>query len=109
MNIFLSKSGQHANEGWHNTLKTARGLRKHQNSHYSFAGVIQTFEDCARVVDNRVARMKNQWRTKQLSLATPYPWLKLFPFPGARTSDPGRQFKARGAKADGGEPANSIS
>ena len=70
-----------ANEGWHNTLKTALGLRKHQNSHYSFAGVIQTFEDCARLVDNRVARMKNQWKTKQLSLATPYPWLKLFPFP----------------------------
>ena len=70
-----------ANENWYNTLKTALGLGKHQNSHFSFAGVIQTFEDCARIVDNRVAKMKNQWRTKQLSLATPYPWRKLFPFP----------------------------
>ncbi len=29
-----------ANEGWHNTLKTAMGLRKNTNSHYSLAGVI---------------------------------------------------------------------
>jgi hypothetical protein len=86
-----------ANEGWQNTLKMS--LRKHQNSHYSFAGVIQTFEDCARVVDNRVAKMKNQWKTKQLSLAT-LPLAEVVSI--ARTSDPGRQFKARGAKADGG-------
>jgi MULE transposase domain len=70
-----------ANEGWHNTLKTAMGLRKNANSHYSLAGVIQTFQDCARVVDNRVSKDKIKWKTKQLSLCAEYDWLKLFPLP----------------------------
>jgi hypothetical protein len=43
-----------ANEDWHNALKTALSLRI-----YSFAGVIQTFEDCARVIDNRAAKQLN--------------------------------------------------
>ena len=70
-----------ANEGWHNALKTALKLTKNMNSHWSLKGVIQTFEDCARVVDNRYEKGLAEWGRKELSLTFHYPWLKLFPFP----------------------------
>lgn len=57
------------------------GLRENANSHYSLSGVIQTFEDCARIIDNRVEKDKRKWRTKQLSLCAEYDRLKLFPWP----------------------------
>jgi len=41
-----------ANEGWHNA-EDALKLTKNMNSNWSLKGVIQTFKDCARVVDNR--------------------------------------------------------
>ena len=70
-----------ANEGWHNALKTALKLTKNMNSKWSLKGVIQTFEDCARVVDNRYDKRLAQWERKELSLAFHHPWLKLFLFP----------------------------
>lgn len=69
------------NEGWHNALKTALGLARDQNSHYSLAGVIETFEDCARYVDHAYAKAQSKWKVRQLGLAFEQPWLKLFPFP----------------------------
>jgi hypothetical protein len=57
------------------------GHGKHQNSTYSLAGVIQTFEDCARTVDNRYTVARRERDTKDLSLCTQFSWLKQFPFP----------------------------
>lgn len=70
-----------ANEGWHNQLKTALGLSKGQNSTYSLAGVIQTFEDCSRLIDTRYQKSMRQWDTKELALCAQFNWLKLFPYP----------------------------
>jgi len=69
------------NEGWHNQLKTAIGLRKNQNSPFSLAGVLETWEDCARVIDARYKKGLSQWNTKELLACTEFPWLKQFPFP----------------------------
>jgi hypothetical protein len=69
------------NEGWHNQVKSTMGLGKHHNSTYSLAGVILTFEDCARTVDNRYTVARREWDTKELSLCTQFSWLKQFPFP----------------------------
>jgi len=66
---------------WHNQLKTALGLRKNQNSPFSPAGVLETWEDCARVIDARYKKGLSQWNTKELSVCTEFPWLKQFPFP----------------------------
>jgi MULE transposase domain len=70
-----------ANESWHLVLKTALGLPKSANSTYSLAGVIQTFEDCSRNIDNRVVKALRQWRTKELTLCDQFNWLKRYPFP----------------------------
>jgi hypothetical protein len=69
------------NEGWHNQLKTALGLRKNQNSPFSLAGVLETWEDCARVIDARYKKGLSQWDKKELSVCTEFPWPKQFPFP----------------------------
>jgi len=69
------------NEGWHNQLKTALGLQKNQNSPFSLAGVLETWEDCARVIDARYKKGLSQWNTKELSVCTEFPWMKQFPFP----------------------------
>ncbi|KAN0070777.1 hypothetical protein V8E54_010942 [Elaphomyces granulatus] len=46
------------------SIKTALGLRKNQNS---LAGVLETWEDCARVIDARYKKGLSQWNTKELS------------------------------------------